>query len=112
MAREIGGIRSVLDGLVSDGRAREPRRTDPKAEGPSKGDIAPSHNGVLIKARQGRPPGRQSGKGTRKAKATLRVSAELMDDYREWSWEERCNLGELVERALEEHRRRHRGLKK
>jgi hypothetical protein len=28
-----------------------------------------------------------------------------MDEYREWSWEERCQLGELVERALSQYRK-------
>ena len=29
-----------------------------------------------------------------------------MDEYRDWSWEERCQLGELVERALSQYRSR------
>ena len=30
---------------------------------------------------------------------TLRVSCELIAEYRDWSWEAKCQLGELVERA-------------
>ncbi|MBW3599730.1 MAG: hypothetical protein KY475_20975 [Planctomycetes bacterium] len=41
-----------------------------------------------------------------KDKTSLWISAEVMDDYREWSWEEHCTLGELIERALEAYRRR------
>ena len=38
-------------------------------------------------------------------KVTLRLSKELIDDYREWSWEERCQLGELVEKAMVQYRK-------
>ena len=39
---------------------------------------------------------------------TLRIDAELISDYRDWSWEKRCQLGELVEHALADYRRRRR----
>ena len=55
-------------------------------------------------ARRGRPPGRTTGSAEAKTKVTLRVDARLMDDYRDWSWTARCQLGELVERALEHYR--------
>ena len=35
-----------------------------------------------------------------KEKVTLRLSSELMAVYRDWSWDERCQLSDLVERAL------------
>ena len=35
-----------------------------------------------------------------KEKVTLRLDAELVADYRDWSWDQRCQLGELVEQAL------------
>jgi hypothetical protein len=56
-------------------------------------------------ARRGRPPGRTTGSTPNKEKVTLRVDAGLMEQYREWSWLERCQLGELVERALANYRR-------
>jgi uncharacterized protein (DUF4415 family) len=56
-------------------------------------------------ARRGRPPGRRAGEAADKEKVTLRLGKELMDEYREWSWEERCQLGELVERALSQYRK-------
>lgn len=61
-----------------------------------------------IPARLGRPPGNAKGVAPRREKATLRIEAELMADYRDWSWEKRCQLGELVEQALVEYRQRHR----
>jgi uncharacterized protein (DUF4415 family) len=58
-----------------------------------------------IAARRGRPPGQRAGEAADKEKVTLRLNKELMDDYREWSWEERCQLGELVERAMLQYRK-------
>ena len=59
-----------------------------------------------VKARQGRPPGTKKGARERKAKATFYINSDLMDFYRDWSWEERCNVGQLVELALSDYRRR------
>jgi uncharacterized protein (DUF4415 family) len=58
-----------------------------------------------IAARRGRPPGQRAGEAADKEKVTLRLNKEMMDDYREWSWEERCQLGELVERAMLQYRK-------
>ena len=60
------------------------------------------------RARMGRPPNRKPGDHPLRQKATLWVSAELMADYRDWTWTERCSLGELVERAMSDYRRRRR----
>jgi uncharacterized protein (DUF4415 family) len=57
-------------------------------------------------ARRGRPPGKKAGEGANKEKVTLRLGKELMDEYRDWSWDEHCQLGELVERALIQYRSR------
>lgn len=68
---------------------------------------------LRIQARRGRPPKRagEAAPGLTSAadkeKVTLRLSKELMDEYREWSWQERCQLGELVERALVQYRTQH-----
>ena len=55
---------------------------------------------IPSRARLGRPP----AKGTRyrgpKEKVTLRIPSNLIAEYRDWSWEARCQLSELVERAL------------
>lgn len=55
----------------------------------------------------GRPPGRKNGEGELKARATVWVSAELIEEYRQRVWDERCHLGELIERALREYKERH-----
>ena len=56
-------------------------------------------------ARRGRPPGRKAGEAGEKEKVTLRLSKELVEEYRDWSWDERCQFGELVERALSQYRK-------
>ena len=78
-----------VDQAASDVVTEKPR---PKAQG-------------RIAARRGRPPGQRAGEAADKEKVTLRINKDLMDDYREWSWEERCQLGELVERALSQYRK-------
>ncbi len=35
---------------------------------------------------------------------TLRIARDLIAEYRDWSWEARCQLSELVERALATYR--------
>ena len=88
------GIGGVLGGLISDDRPKaepgEPARPTPRDKPEKK-----AH------ARAGRPPGKSSSKTKRKAKLTVRIDAELIETYREWSWDARCNLGELVGRAMQ-----------
>lgn len=57
-------------------------------------------------ARRGRPLGRQCDVPFPKEKVTLRISSELATEYRDWSWEARCSLSGLVEKALAEYSRR------
>jgi uncharacterized protein (DUF4415 family) len=106
MSKQLSGITGVLSNYVS----KEPSqgnaaRADPAAPTP-KANPRPADQ--KTKARLGRPPGKRTRTSGHKEKATLRLDAELMNDYREWSWELRCQLGELIERALADYRRRHR----
>ena len=55
------------------------------------------------KARTGRPPGLKPNESRLKDKTSLAVDLELMDFYRQQSWAEQCQLGELVERALRDY---------
>ena len=59
-----------------------------------------------VRARVGRPPGVANGSRSQKEKATMHINAALLDFYRDWSWEARCNLGELIERAMVAYRAR------
>ncbi|RIK77028.1 MAG: hypothetical protein DCC68_18240 [Planctomycetota bacterium] len=119
MAKQtVAGISGVLGGLISTGPSAAPAERPVSVEHRAERHVerpAPSANVAAVagpreprakpSARRGRPPGRLTGSAPHKAKVTLRVDATLMDDYREWSWSERCQLGELVERALANYRR-------
>lgn len=119
--KPLKGVSGVLGGLISEspsepepqpesGLKESPKsreqpepKTDPKTEGISAGPTAVSE--ARPRARRGRPPGTRAGEPIAREKVTLRLSADLMAEYREWSWEERCQLGELVERALSHYRK-------
>jgi hypothetical protein len=79
------------------GKAKPPEGTAP----PSKqlGEERPA-------ARTGRPPGAKNG--PRKEQITGRITSELRNAYVNWSFEERCSLSDLIERALTEFYQRHR----
>jgi len=67
----------------------------------------PDH--TVVRSRLGRPPGRNATAGSRKEKITVRIDAELIALYRDWSWQARCQVGELVQQALQQfaaHRRK------
>lgn len=119
MAQKLKGVGGVLSGLISPepdpaappepaaksataAPAVETAKTEsieqPAAAAPA--DKPRPKPQARTQARRGRPPGRRAGEAADKEKVTLRLSRELMDEYRDWSWEERCQLGELVERAL------------
>jgi uncharacterized protein (DUF4415 family) len=90
------GIGGVLGGLISDDTPKpkplEPSRLAPQDK-PKKGGHA----------RVGRPPGKGSARAQRKEKMTVRIDADLVEKYRDWSWDARCNLGELVGTAMWRH---------
>ena len=106
MSKQLSGITGVLANYVSNESQREPADAIEKSKPTPREKPSPRQR--KSKARLGRPPGKQDRKSVRKEKATLRIDAQLMNDYRDWSWEARCQLGELVELALSEYHRRHR----
>ena len=109
MARkEVAGVRGVLGGLISPA-SPEPADVPkaPAAQRQSRVSVHDrSHRTETPKprARLGRPPGRRAGKAAPKEKVTVRLDAQLVACYRDWSWDERCQLGELFERALRAYR--------
>lgn len=114
--RPLGGINGVLGELISTPATSSSPAHTPAAQEQS--SISPalaathtrsSARPLKAKARLGRPPGQREPKQTPKKKTTLRLCAQLMADYRDWSWDARCQLGELVERALVDYRDRRRG---
>ena len=57
---------------------------------------------IHAEARRGRPPASSASVST-KQKVTIRIRSELIDTYRDWSWEVRSSLSQLIERALVEY---------
>jgi len=86
------GIGGVLGGLIS-ADTPTPKSSEPARDRPGKSPHA----------RAGRPLGKVSTKAQPREKLTVRIDAELVETYRDWSWDARCNLGELVGRAMRIH---------
>jgi uncharacterized protein (DUF4415 family) len=118
-AKPLKGVGGVLGGLLSPEPPASELLLEP-ATGPipavvaepatDEQPVAPAAKAKLrhpahtrIQVRRGRPPGSKTGEGADKEKVTLRLSKELMDEYRDWSWDKRCQLGELVEEALNQY---------
>jgi len=96
--RRITGIGGVLGEIISD----EPPTSGSSEPAPSSSQLKPKKKSH---ARAGRPPGKLSSKTRRREKLTVRIDADLVEKYRDWSWDARCNLGELVGRAMRIHLR-------
>jgi hypothetical protein len=104
-SKTIGGISGVLGELISvPPTPAAPTKREQSPPDDRKTHIAgvPNLPPALSPphARLGRPPGRSTQPTGPKEKVTLRIPCELIAEYRDWSWEARCQLGELVERAL------------
>lgn len=107
-SKRQSGVAGVLSGLVSAPPAvvdQQPRRDTPDRE------HRPKSNTSKRKTRLGRPPGPRAIDRRPKTKATLWITAAVLDEYHDWTWDERCQLGELVERALVHYLTQHRRAK-
>ena len=103
-SKTISGISGVLEELISP--APPPTESSQfsqlpigRQEAKSAGTAQPTPPRPR-RARLGRPPGKTTRHRGPKAKVTLRIPSNLIAEYRDWSWEARCQLSELVERAL------------
>ena len=106
--KPVSGISGVLGELISP----EPASTQspPEKQPPAavqKADATGTPPGPC-RARLGRPPGSSASHTGPKEKVTLRIPSDLIAEYRDWSWEARCQISELVERALVAYRKTHR----
>ena len=81
--KHIQGIDGVLGNLISSPPQETARRPNVAQQ--------PKHENVQ-RARLGRPPGKSGGGRSTKEKATLRISSNLIAEYRDRSWEARCSL--------------------
>jgi len=103
--KPVSGVSGVLGELISP----EPADTEiaPKKEPPATTPKAPTASHPQ-RARLGRPPGYSSRDAGPKEKVTLRIPSDLIAEYRDWSWDARCQLSELVEKALAAYQASHR----
>ena len=114
-AKQIHGIDGILGDLISapcQQRARAVETTHLVEEAtpstPAGSPPAENDGGSVQGARRGRPFGTRTSADTSREKVTLRIPSSLIAEYRDRSWEARCSLSSLVERAMIEHRRRFR----
>ncbi|MCY2986508.1 MAG: hypothetical protein NTY19_01360 [Planctomycetota bacterium] len=105
------GIVGLLDQILSTGHAGSlaPSSTGsgPRMPRPEPGPID-SAGTPTATSRRGRPPGKAPSMATPKEKVTLRITSTLVASYRDWSWEARSQLSQLVERALADYHDRQR----
>ena len=112
MTKSFRGIDGVLNNLISSPVQKGSRLSEESPDiktrhrAPSSAEhqqaARPEQTGG---ARRGRPTGRTAKTNCPREKATFRISADLLTDYRDWSWESRCSLSALVEKAMAEYRR-------
>jgi hypothetical protein len=104
---KIRGITGLLDEILSPagqtaagiGQAHQLTNNPPIGQ-----SAVASARQLPITVRRGRPPGKANA-ALPKEKVTVWITASLIADYREWTWEARCQLSNLVERALADYRR-------
>jgi hypothetical protein len=107
------GIPGLLDQLLSPNTSAMPARTEPrkapKTQRPLPSPCRDEERAAtrLSGARCGRPAGQLSAPAEGRLKVTLRLPADLIAAYRDWSWEARSQLSYLVERALADYRELH-----
>lgn len=82
-----------------------PTQAPPKAAAQDLPQPAPKPaKGTKTEARRGRPlAGSRTSEPVEREKVSLRLRSDLAAAYRDWSWEERCQFSDLVDRALESY---------
>ena len=93
----VQGVNGVLQALLTEPTAEKPSRL----KQPVKRKKAPCKLSAT-KARTGRPPQSMSH-GTERQKVTFRIRPDLIEGYRDWSWDARMSVSQLVEAALDDY---------
>jgi hypothetical protein len=102
---QVRGIAGLLNGILSTKPTPAALAPKPKSKAhtiPLSNAPAPSAPKSMIAVRRGRPPGHSAA--VLKEKVTLRITSVLIAEYRDWTWKARCQLSDLVERALADYR--------
>ena len=108
-AKGLPNLGGILDNLVSTRGEAGPRRREIAPQRPDyvrpRGKSHPDGNGpsrANTGARRGRPMGSRTRDDVAKEKVSFRIPCRLVAEYRSWSWEARCSLSTLAERAMAE----------
>jgi len=103
---QVRGITGLLDGILSPTRPRASEHRENRP--PKRTQNNPPHpQSPPIAVRRGRPPG-NSRVVSPKEKVTVWITSSLIGSYRDWTWQERCQLSHLIERALADYHEQHR----
>lgn|GEM_PF-5750116 len=101
----VQGVNGVLRRLLTDPTGTESHEAAKPLKDhtpqPSQPTKCPTHR-PATKARVGRPP-EFAFRGGDRQKVTFRIRPDLIDCYRDWSWDARTSLSHLVEAALDEY---------
>ena len=109
---QVRGISGLLDSILSPPSQAKPAAVAREANHQSEGaefnpPKAVENLPLAASVRRGRPPGRSRLKVI-KEKLTVRIESGLIGTYRDWTWQSRCQLSDLVELALADYHRRNR----
>jgi uncharacterized protein (DUF4415 family) len=105
------GISGSLDGLLStahDSHVKMQKIPSDKSPEADPVDADTPAKTPRIAARRGRPPGKGRERKEPKEKMTVWLDADLIAEYRDWSWDARCQLSLLVEKAMIAYRNHRR----
>jgi hypothetical protein len=106
----IRGVTGLLDGILSParqtaadtGQAHQPTNNTPIGQ-----SAVASARPLRVTVRRGRPPGKANA-ALPKEKVTVWITGSLIALYRDWTWDARCQISQLVERALTDYHEQHR----
>lgn len=111
-AGQVRGIAGLLDGILSSQPRPAHSRSDKAVQSSLSADdtaraVPPAADSTRTAVRRGRPPGK--GRVVQpKEKVTVWIERNLLDSYRDWTWQARCQLSHIVERALADYHEQHR----
>jgi uncharacterized protein (DUF4415 family) len=109
MSNKNGGIGGILDGILITATSSPSKAANNPTINSPKSDTHRANEPEETKrigARRGRPLGKGRESKYPKEKVTVWLDANLIAQYRDWSWEARSQLSTLVEDALTDYRKR------
>ena len=107
---QVRGITGLLDGILSPATTLatdSPEENYTKQNSSAERRPAASDMPTRTTVRRGRPPGKARITQP-KEKVTVWIESSLIDSYRDWTWQARCQLSHIVERALAAYHEQHR----